>query len=146
MSSASLQAWDRILPEITKREQAVMGVLLKAAEAPGYPGSHLRGPCGRTNRQIAAALGIDRDSVSPRTARLRQKGLVVEAGISGSETLYEAALNPNFVKAPGRRKPKAYYDALRDAHSVLCAKIESGDNNTTDGLAEAAKVIEGMIP
>jgi len=105
MSRASNRAYVEILPELPARERAVMDVLLKAAEAPGFPGSHRRGPCGMTNRQIAAALGLDRDSISPRTSRLRQKGLICEAGISGSETLYEAALEPNFVKKPAK-KPK----------------------------------------
>lgn len=114
MSTASQSAYERIIPELPAREAAVMGVLLKAAEAPGFPGSHRRGPCGMTNRQIASALGLDRDSVSPRTARLRQKGLVVEAGISGSETLYEAALEPDFVKAPIKERSREYRRALAD--------------------------------
>lgn len=141
MSTASLAAYDAIIPELPAREAAVLGVLRAFKESRQY-----EGPAGRTNRWIAEKLGLERDSVSPRTAKLRQKGLVVEVGIDDGQTLYEIVLSPNFVKAPGKRKPKAYYQALKDAHARLCAMIESGDHNTTDGLAEAAKAIEAMTP
>ncbi len=124
MTRASHDAYASILPQLAKREQDVLQTLLTFREAPGCgPGSVRRGPCGMTNREIGRILGLDRDSISPRTARLRQKGLVVEAGISGSETLYEAAIDPQFVKAPGKRKPKAYYDGIRDARDIVQALI-----------------------
>lgn len=106
MTAASLAAYDAILPELPAREAAVLGALLKP-RGDGYR--------GRTNREIAEVLGLERDSVSPRTAKLRQKGLVAEIGTRGPETIYEVVPEPNFVKAPGKRKPKAYYYAIEDA-------------------------------
>lgn len=119
MSQASRDAYASILPELPAREAAVLQTLLTFREAPGCgPGSVRRGPTGMTNREIARILGLDRDSISPRTARLRQKGLLVEAGVRGKETLYEAALEPQFDPKP-RSKPKAWHDAIVEAASAI---------------------------
>ncbi len=114
MSSASLQAYDRILPELPAREAAVLGVLLNQL------GNTYR-PKSMTNRGIGAVLGLERDSISPRTAKLRQKGLIIESGITNGQTLYAVVQEPNFVKAPGKRKPQAYYQGVEDARLVLVA-------------------------
>ena len=138
MSQASLQAYDAILPELPAREAAVLGVLRSFKQSRQY-----EGPAGRTNRWVAKALGLDRDSVSPRMARLRQKGLVVEVGIDGKETLYEIVLDPQFDRAPGRRKPKAYIQAIEDAKAELyqmiaeSAQYAEGDYDLRNGYVNA---------
>jgi len=136
MSLASLAAYHEILPELPAREAAVLRVLLAARGT-----WHHMVKCALTNRQIARELGLDRDSVSPRTARLRQKGLAVEVGTDGKETLYEAVLDPTFVKAPGRRKPKAYARGVQDALNqlgILRGHIEGTPDDPNITQAEAA--------
>lgn len=122
MTQASLDAYISIIPDLPRREQEVMAVLYRSAQAAGcQPGSIKRGPHGMTNRQIAAALGLERDSVSPRIGALKNKGRVVAAGISGKETLWEIALDPR----PPRKKLKASKAVLAVIRKIR-AHIEAG--------------------
>lgn len=121
MSLASLAAYGSILPELPAREAAVLRVLLAARGT-----WHHMVKCALTNRQIARELGLDRDSVSPRTARLRQKGLVIEVGTDGKETLYQAVIDPNFVKKPEPLRP-TYNQGVLDAIEAICTwQIKNG--------------------
>lgn len=131
MSQASLSAYDAILPELPRRENDVLSVLLERMR------SNPDGQRGLTNRQIAFNLGLDRDSISPRTARLRQKGLIVEAGTDGKETLYEVALEPQYEPKPKRNSP-VYKKAIDDAAAVLQSLSDDADCFTPRAMLKIA--------
>ncbi len=143
MSAASRHAYDLIIPQLPAREAAVLGVLLKNAEAPGYPRSIRVGPHGMTNREIAHALGLERDSVSPRTARLRQKGLICEAGIKGKETVYEIRHEPLLANLP-RAKSAQYIKGAKDAIACVnrMVSIYGNDEAKRSAMVNVANVIE----
>lgn len=114
MSHASLAAYDAIRPQLAKREAEVLEVFLsKMATTIGGSFSSM------TCRDVARVLGRERDSVSPRIGALKNKGLVVEVGARGLETLYEIVLDPQFK--PGEKKPKHrfYRTAIEDAVNKL---------------------------
>lgn len=108
MSAASLAAYDRILPDLPRRERQVLNILVaRLRDKPG-------GPSGLTCRELANRLGLDRDSVSPRIGKLQNLGLVVPAGIFGKETIFEAYSDPTNAKPRPVRKARPYRKALAD--------------------------------
>lgn len=117
MSAASLAAYDRILPDLPRRERQVQELLLSRLQA------NPSGPSGLTCRQIADRLGLGRDSVSPRIGALQNKGLVVAAGIYGTETLWEAYNDPENAKPLPKRKSRPYRKAIEDAAVAVDAYL-----------------------
>ena len=114
MSQASLAAYDRILPDLPKLEGAVLGVLHSKMA------SSIGGRFGQmTCREVARALGKERDSVSPRIGALKNKGLVAEVGIEDGQSLYEIVLNPNYHKAAKRPKSRQYQKGIEDAAKLI---------------------------
>jgi len=116
MTEASHAAYQAILPKLGRREQDILEVMLSY------------GPL--TNKQIGNILTLDRDSVSPRTASLRKKGLLLEAGMDGTETLYSLSPAPVLQK-PKPVRPKAYREAVKDIRTRIFQMIH---DNRFDGL------------
>lgn len=99
MSAASLAAYDAILPKLSKRNRQVFEAIL------------IRGRDGATNREVAADLFLERDSVSPRTGDLMNFGLLYESGSRNGQTVYHACADLNTAQVidriAARRKKKA---------------------------------------
>lgn len=126
MSQASIAAYLEILPSLGRREKAVLQTVVEF------------GPM--TNRQIASHLGIERDSVSPRTGSLKNKGLLVEAGILGRETVY----NP---VDPGLVQPKKRKSSRQELHTALTEIVHYFRRATmvSPELAQGIKAAEYLL-
>lgn len=105
MSAASLLAYASILPKLPAKRRAVFEVIA-AADFPV------------TCRQVAKALGMERDCVSPRIGELLNIGAIEEVWgrVDGCQTVYRVNPEPPlFWEAPKKKKRPLYKKAIEEA-------------------------------
>lgn len=89
MSQASLEAYQAILPDLSRRNAQALRVIINTG--------------GATCSEIAGLLGIARDSVSPRVGQLKNFGIVHEGGRRKGQTVWVAAKEPRLVEREKKR-------------------------------------------